>query len=55
MDLRRLLANVALDLIGQATSVFHYAGKIEGKGRSERWKVPAILETYYPNHLKIML
>jgi len=29
------LTNLSLDLIGQATSIFDYAGKVEGKGRSE--------------------
>ena len=29
------LANIALDLIGQATLYLHLAGEIEGKGRSE--------------------
>src|SRR5580658_1367466 len=27
--------------------------KHEGKGRSERWKVPAILKNYYPTILKL--
>jgi ring-1,2-phenylacetyl-CoA epoxidase subunit PaaC len=29
------LTNLSLDLIGQATSIFDYAGKVEGKDRSE--------------------
>lgn len=29
------LTNLSLDLIGQATSILEYAGKVEGKGRSE--------------------
>lgn len=29
------LTNLSLDLIGQATSIFEYAGKVEGKGRDE--------------------
>lgn len=29
------LTNLSLDLIGQATAIFEYAGKVEGKGRSE--------------------
>lgn len=29
------LANIGLDLLGQARSLFTYAGEIEGKGRSE--------------------
>lgn len=29
------MTNLSLDLIGQATSIFEYAGKVEGKGRSE--------------------
>jgi ring-1,2-phenylacetyl-CoA epoxidase subunit PaaC len=29
------LANVALDLVGQATHVLHLAGQVEGKGRDE--------------------
>ena len=29
------LTNISLDLIGQATSLLEYAGKVEGKGRSE--------------------
>jgi hypothetical protein len=29
------LANVALDLIGQARSLYAYAGEVEGKGRDE--------------------
>jgi ring-1,2-phenylacetyl-CoA epoxidase subunit PaaC len=29
------MTNISLDLIGQTTSIFEYAGKIEGKGRSE--------------------
>jgi ring-1,2-phenylacetyl-CoA epoxidase subunit PaaC len=28
------LANIALDLIGQATHFLHYAGQVEGKGRT---------------------
>lgn len=29
------MTNLSLDLIGQATNIFEYAGKIEGKGRDE--------------------
>lgn len=29
------MTNISLDLIGQATSLLQYAGKVEGKGRSE--------------------
>jgi ring-1,2-phenylacetyl-CoA epoxidase subunit PaaC len=29
------MTNISLDLIGQTTSIFEYAGKVEGKGRSE--------------------
>jgi ring-1,2-phenylacetyl-CoA epoxidase subunit PaaC len=29
------MANIALDLIGQANSLFQYAAKVEGKGRTE--------------------
>lgn len=29
------MTNIALDLIGQATSIFKYAGEVEGKGRNE--------------------
>ena len=29
------MTNISLDLIGQATSLLEYAGKVEGKGRSE--------------------
>lgn len=29
------MTNIALDLVGQATSVLKYAGEVEGKGRSE--------------------
>ena len=29
------MTNLSLDLIGQATSILEYAGKVEGKGRSE--------------------
>ncbi len=29
------MTNLALDLIGQATNIFEYAGKVEGKGRNE--------------------
>lgn len=29
------LANIALDLIGQATNLYHLAGEVEGAGRSE--------------------
>lgn len=29
------MTNIALDLVGQATSIFKYAGEVEGKGRSE--------------------
>lgn len=29
------LANIALDLIGQARSLYAYAGEVEGKGRDE--------------------
>ena len=29
------ITNIALDLIGQARSIFDYAGRLEGKGRSE--------------------
>src|SRR6266705_2190067 len=29
------LANIALDLIGQASLYLHHAGEVEGKGRSE--------------------
>ena len=29
------MTNIALDLIGQATSILKYAGEVEGKGRSE--------------------
>ena len=29
------LTNLSLDMIGQATAIFEYAGKVEGKGRSE--------------------
>src|SRR5512141_2348554 len=29
------LANIALDLIGQATLYLHLAGEVEGKGRNE--------------------
>lgn len=29
------VTNIALDLIGQARSIFDYAGRLEGKGRSE--------------------
>jgi ring-1,2-phenylacetyl-CoA epoxidase subunit PaaC len=29
------LTNVALDLVGQATALFQYAAKVEGKGRTE--------------------
>lgn len=29
------LTNLSLDLIGQATSILEYAGKVEGKGRTE--------------------
>lgn len=29
------LTNMALDMVGQATEMLHYAGEVEGKGRSE--------------------
>lgn len=29
------LTNISLDLLGHANSILHYAGKVEGKGRSE--------------------
>jgi len=29
------MTNLSLDLIGQATSIYEYAGKVEGEGRSE--------------------
>lgn len=29
------MTNLSLDLVGQATSIFEYAGKVEGKGRNE--------------------
>ena len=29
------MTNIALDLIGQATSILKYAGEVEGKGRTE--------------------
>lgn len=29
------MTNIALDLVGQATSILKYAGEVEGKGRSE--------------------
>lgn len=29
------MTNIALDLVGQTTSIFAYAGEIEGKGRNE--------------------
>lgn len=29
------MTNIALDLVGQATSVFQYASEVEGKGRTE--------------------
>ena len=29
------MTNIALDLVGQATSIFKYAGEVEGKGRDE--------------------
>ncbi len=29
------LTNISLDLLGQANSIFQYAGTIEGKGRTE--------------------
>jgi ring-1,2-phenylacetyl-CoA epoxidase subunit PaaC len=37
------LPNIALDLIGQARSLYTYAGELEGKGRDEdqRFAYPA--------------
>lgn len=29
------MTNIALDLVGQATSILKYAGEVEGRGRSE--------------------
>jgi ring-1,2-phenylacetyl-CoA epoxidase subunit PaaC len=29
------MTNIALDLVGQATNIFKYAGEVEGKGRDE--------------------
>jgi ring-1,2-phenylacetyl-CoA epoxidase subunit PaaC len=51
------LANMALDLVGQARIVLQYAGKVEGKGRSEddlayrrdAWQFRNVLLAEQPN------
>lgn len=47
------LTNLALDLIGQATSFYQYAGKIEGKGRTEDDLAFLRIEREYKNVLLV--
>ena len=45
------IINVSLDLVGQARSILGYAGKVEGKGRSEDDLAYLRDVTFYRNHL----
>jgi ring-1,2-phenylacetyl-CoA epoxidase subunit PaaC len=47
------LTNIALDLIGQATSLLAYAGEIEGKGRNEDKLAFVRYEIEYKNLLLV--
>ncbi|MBU2018682.1 MAG: phenylacetate-CoA oxygenase subunit PaaC [Bacteroidetes bacterium] len=47
------LTNISLDLIGQATNLFQYAGKIEGKGRDEDQLAFLRYEKEYKNSLLV--
>ncbi|WP_246272902.1 1,2-phenylacetyl-CoA epoxidase subunit PaaC [Oricola thermophila] len=47
------LPNIALDLIGQARSLYTYAGEIEGKGRDEDHLAYLRLEREYRNLLLV--
>ena len=47
------LPNIALDLIGQARSLYAYAGEVEGKGRDEDQLAYLRLEREYSNLLLV--
>ena len=47
------LTNIALDLIGQATSILKYAGEVEGKGRTEDQLAFLRYENEYVNALLV--
>lgn len=47
------LPNIALDLIGQARSLYTYAGEVEGKGRDEDALAYLRLESEYKNLLLV--
>jgi len=47
------MSNLALDLIGQARNLYAYAGKVEGKGRSEDDLAYLRLEAEYTNCLLV--
>jgi ring-1,2-phenylacetyl-CoA epoxidase subunit PaaC len=47
------LTNISLDLIGQATSLFKYAGEVEGKGRNEDQLAFLRIDNEYRNSLLV--
>lgn len=47
------MTNLALDLVGQATSILKYAGEVEGKGRTEDDIAFLRLEREYKNTLLV--
>ncbi len=47
------MPNMALDLIGQARALYHYAGELEGKGRREDEFAYLRLEREYANCLMV--
>lgn len=47
------LTNIALDLVGQAAELYKYAGKVEGKGRSEDDLAYLRIEREYKNVLLV--
>lgn len=47
------MTNIALDLVGQATSILKYAGEVEGKGRTEDHLAFLRFEREYKNALLV--